>query len=107
MPTNVFSNSSGKTENKIDSSSFVQKPYFRANFTESNIEDIDMKNEFEPKKLIMAPSTTEQAALKSYVHNKFNSPSVIRNNAHFDFNDKNLDNVLFFKVNSPLLSESI
>ena len=37
---------------------------------------------------------------KIYVDNKFNDPSIIRNNAHVDFNDKNLDNVRFVKVNS-------
>ena len=37
---------------------------------------------------------------KKYVDNKFNDPSIVRNNAHVDFNDKNLDNVTFIKVNS-------
>ena len=42
MPINVYGNSSNKSENKIDTSLFVQKPYLRTNCKESNIEeDID------------------------------------------------------------------
>ena len=36
------------------------------------------------------------------VDNLFNDPSIIKNAAHVDFNDKNLDNVRFVKVNSML-----
>ena len=47
MPINVFGNSSNNSENKIDTSIFVQKPYLRTNYIESNIEeDIDLKNQF-------------------------------------------------------------
>ena len=44
MPTNVFGNGSSSYDNgnKIDTSLFVQKPYLRTNYIESNIEeDID------------------------------------------------------------------
>ena len=48
MPTNVFGNSrcsSHDNGKKIDTTSFVQKPYSRTNYIESNIEeDEDMKN---------------------------------------------------------------
>ena len=37
---------------------------------------------------------------KNFVDNKFNDPSKIRNTAHVDFNDENLDNVRFIKINS-------
>ena len=37
---------------------------------------------------------------KSYVDRRINVPSIIRNNSHVDFNDKNLDNVGFVKGNS-------
>ena len=37
---------------------------------------------------------------KSNVDKKFDDPSIIKNTAHVDFNDKNLDNVRFVKVNS-------
>ena len=45
MPINVLGSTSGNTENKLDASSFVQKPYLRTNYIESIIEeDFDMKN---------------------------------------------------------------
>ena len=44
MPINVFGNSSHGNNNKIDTCLFVQKPYLRHNYIESNIEeDIDLK----------------------------------------------------------------
>ena len=51
MPINVFGNSySNSSDNKIDTSLFVQKPYLRTNYMESNIEeDIDLKNHFRIK----------------------------------------------------------
>ena len=49
---------------------------------------------------ITSPWTTIEIPTKNYVDNKFNDPSIIRNNAHLDFNDKNLDNVRFVKVNN-------
>ena len=46
MPINVFGNSSNISDNKIDTSLFVQKPYLRTNYIEKNIEeDIDLKNQ--------------------------------------------------------------
>ena len=46
MTTNVFVNSSQDNNNKSDTSLFVQKPYLRTNYIESNIEeDIDLKNQ--------------------------------------------------------------
>ena len=51
MPINVFGNSnSNNSDNKIDTSLFVQKPYLRHNYIESNIEeDIDLKINIELK----------------------------------------------------------
>ena len=44
MPINVSGSTSGNME-KIDSSLFVQKPYLRSNYNESNFEnDTDLKN---------------------------------------------------------------
>ena len=44
MPINVFGNSSHGNNNKFDTTLFVQKPYLRSNYIESNIEeDIDLK----------------------------------------------------------------
>ena len=52
MPINVFGNSSNNSDNKIDTSLFVQKPYLRHNYIEANIEeDIDLKNQFRVKNL--------------------------------------------------------
>ena len=52
MPINVFGNSSNNSDNKIDTILFVQKPYLRTNYKESNIEeDIDLKNQFRIKNL--------------------------------------------------------
>ena len=39
MPNNVFGNSSNNNCNKIDTSLFVQKPYLRTKYIESNIEE--------------------------------------------------------------------
>ena len=45
MPINVFGNSSNNSDNKNDTSLFVQKPYLKTNFIKANIEeDIDLKN---------------------------------------------------------------
>ena len=51
---------------------------------------------------VTSPRTTLDIPTKIYVVNKFNDPSIIRNTAHVDFNDKNLDNVMFVKANSML-----
>ena len=52
MPINVFGNSSNSSENRIDTSLFVQKPYLRTNYTESSIEEeIDLKNQYRIKNL--------------------------------------------------------
>ena len=41
-----------------------------------------------------------KAASKNYVDNLFNDPSIIKNTAHIDFKDKNLNNVRFVEVNT-------
>ena len=53
MPISVIGNSnSNNNGNKIDTSVFVQKPYLRTKYIESNIEeDIDLKNLFRIKNL--------------------------------------------------------
>ena len=55
MPINVFGNSnSNNNDNKFDTSLFVQKPYLRTNYIESNIEeDIDLKINIELKILLI------------------------------------------------------
>ena len=99
MPINVFRNSSNNSEQKIDTSLFVQKPYLKTNYIEANIEeDIDLKNQYRIKNLPVSISIRE-AASKNYVDNLFNDPSIIKNNAHIDLNDRNIINCRFLSVN--------
>ena len=109
MPINVFGNSnSNNSDNKIDTSLFVQKPYLRTNYIEANIEeDIDLKNQFRIKNL-PDPISIGEPVSKQYVDNKFVDPSIIKNTAPVDFNDKSLDIVRFVKVNSmPAVGEHL
>ena len=109
MPINIFGNSnSNDNGNKIDTSLFEQKPYIRANYVESNIdEDIDLNNQFRIKNLT-DPISTRNACSKSYVDNLFNDPSIIKNNAHIDLNDKNISNTRFIQVNqSPQIDSHL
>ena len=57
-----------------------------------------MKNEHRTKKLPDPFSIREPASNKN-VDNLFNDPSILKNTAHGDFNDKNITNVRFFQVN--------
>ena len=99
MPINVFGNSSNNSDNKINTSLFVQKPFLRTNYIESNIEeDIDLKNQYRIKNL-PDPISIREAASKNYVDNLFNDPSIIKNNAHIDLNDRNITNARFIQVN--------
>ena len=99
MPINVFGNSSNNNDNKIDRSLFVQKPYLRTNYLESNLEeDIDLKNQFRIKNL-PDPLSIREAASKNYVDNLFNDPSIIKNSEHIDLNDRNITNARFIQVN--------
>ena len=95
MPINVFQNSSIKSEHKIHIFLFVQKPYLRTNFIESNIgEDIDVKNQYRIRNLLV-PISIREAALKSYVDNLFNDFSKLKNIANIDLNDRNNTNAVF------------
>ena len=99
MPINVFGNSSNNSEQKIDTSLFVQKPYLRTNYIEANIEeDIGLKNQLRIKNLPDPINITEPAS-KYYVDNLFNDPSIVKNNAHIDLNDRIITNARFIQVN--------
>ena len=100
MPINVFGNSfSSYDNNKIDTSLFVQKPYLRTNYIESNIEeDIDLKNQYRIKN-VPDPINIRKAASKKNVDNLFNDSSIVKNSAHIDLNDKNITNARFIQVN--------
>ena len=88
MPINIFGNSSHNI-NKIDTSLFVQKPYLRTNYIESNIEDIGLKKQFRINNL-PDPISFREATSKNHVDNLFNDPSIVKNNAHIDLSDKKI-----------------
>ena len=68
MPIIVFGNSSNNSDNKIDTSLFVEKPYLRTNYIEANIEeDIDLKNQFRIKNLPDPISIREAASKKTVI----------------------------------------
>ena len=101
MPTNVFGNSSSSHDNdkKDYTSLFVQKPYLRTNYKESKIqEDIDFKNQYRIKK-IPDPNIIREVASKICVDNLFNDASIIKETAHIDLNNKNINNARFSQVN--------
>ena len=99
MPNIVYGKCSNNSDNKIDTSLFVQKPYLRHNYKEANIEeDIDLKKQFRIKNL-PDPMSIREAASKQYVDNFFNDPSIVKNTEHIDLNDKNITNARFIQVN--------
>ena len=99
MPINVFGKSSNNSDNEIDTSLFVQKPYLRTNFIESNIEeDIDLKNQYRIK-CLPDPISIREAASKNYVDNLINDPSILKNTEHIDLNVRNITNARFIQVN--------
>ena len=99
MPINVFGNSSNNSEQKIDTSLNVQKPYLRTNYIESNIEeDLDLENQFRIKNL-PDPINIREAASKIYVLTLFNDPSILKNTTHIALNDRNITNARFIQVN--------
>ena len=98
MPINVFGNSSHDNNNKIDTSLFVQKPCLRTNYIEANIEeDIDLKNQYRIKNV--PDPISIRVCSKNYVDNLFNDPSIVKNDAHIDLNDRNITNARFIQVN--------
>ena len=88
MPINVIGNSNTNNIcNKIDTPLFVQKPYLRTIYIESDTEkDIDLKKQFRIKNL-PDPTSIREAATKNYVDKKFNDPSILKNTAQIDLND--------------------
>ena len=78
---------------------FVQKPYLRSNYIESNIEeDIDLKSQYRIKNL-PDPISIREPPPNYYVDNLFNDSSIIKNSAHIDLNDRNITNARFIQVN--------
>ena len=99
MPNNVFGNSSHDNNNKNDTRLFVQKPYLRTNYIDSIIEeDTDLENQYRVIN-IPDPISIREATSKNYNDILFNDPSIVKNNAHIDLNDRNITNARFFQVN--------
>ena len=48
---------------------------------------------------LTSPKTIIQLSTKKYFDIKINDPSIIKNTDHVDFNDKDIDNVRWIKVN--------
>ena len=85
---------------KKDISSFVQKPYLKNNYIESNTEGIiDMKNQFKIKNLPRLVESTD-ANCKSYLNCGLGHPSILTNYALIDFDYRSLYNVCFVEVSS-------
>ena len=98
MTINVFGNSSNNSEQKIDTSLFVQKPYLRSNYRESNIEeDINLKDQFRIKNLI-DPINLYDACNKNYVDNIFKND--------IDFNDNKLTNINSITLNNQPINDN-
>ena len=99
MPINVLGNSSNNSDNKYDTSLFVQQPYLRSNYLEANIEeDIDLKNQYRFKGL-PDPISIGEPVSKSYVDNKFNDASILKNTSDIDLNDRNITNARLIQIN--------
>ena len=57
---------------------------------------------------LTSPKTIIEVPTKSYFDKQFIDPSIIKNTNHVDFNNRDLDNVIFFKLNSfPTLEEHL
>ena len=99
MPIKVFGKSSHDNISKIDTSLFVQKPYLRTNYIESNIEeDTDLKNDYRIKKIPDSISISETCN-KNYIDSLFNDPSILKTTEHLDLNDRNITNARFIEIN--------
>ena len=106
MPINVFGNSSNNSEQKIDTSLFVQKPYLRTNYIESNIEeDIDLKNQYRIKNA-PDPISTREVCSKNYVDNSIDEVSLVRNNKDNDFGNYNLTNIKTITLNTQVENDN-
>ena len=98
MPINVFGNSSSNSENRIDTSLFVQKPYLRSNYVDGKIEgDVNMKNQYIIKNL-PCPQENTDTVCKFYVDNLSNDSSILKETEFIDLNDRNFTNARFFRL---------
>ena len=99
MPINVFGKCSSSSDNNDDTSLFVQKPYLRTEYIEANIEeDINLKNQFIIKNS-PDPISIREACSKNYIDKLLNDPSLLKNTAHIDLNDRNNTNAKLIQFN--------
>ena len=62
MPADVFGSTSRNSSNTLDTSLFVQKPYFRIYYIQSKIEkDIELKNQYKIKNSPSPVNSTKAA----------------------------------------------
>ena len=96
MPISVFGSSNDNISNKIDISSFVQKPFLRTNYIEADIEeDIDMKNKYYIKNLPSAIDLDDVISKRygdtNYLKiSNYDNDTIVRNNTHTNFNNNTL-----------------
>ena len=77
----------------------LKKPYLRSNYIESDVEEnIDMKNQYRITNL-PDPISIREACSKNYVDTLFNDPSIKKNSAHKELNDRNIRKARFIQVN--------
>ena len=70
-----------------------------SNYLGSNIkEDIVLKNQYRINNLPY-PISIREACRKNYVDTFFNNPTILKNTAHIDMNDRNIINARFIQVN--------
>ena len=107
MPINVFGNSNtNNSEHKIDTNLFVQKPYLRTNYLESNIEeDIDLKNQYRIKNL-PNPTNLHDACNKNYIDNIIDELSLVRNNRDNDFGNYRFTNIHSITLNKEPIHDN-
>ena len=75
---NVFGSTSLTGQANLDTTLFVQKPYLRTNYIESDMEqDIDMKQKFKIKNLL-DPINANDAANKAYIDRNINESTLLR-----------------------------
>ena len=111
MPINVFGNSIQNNSKKIDISQYVQKPYLRSTYIESNIDqDIDLKNQY---RIINIPTPINEKDIvnKIYIDNKIGDiiKRNIQNDEYISFldNDNNEYKLQKYSPKITLTNESL